>query len=401
MIACTAVTRNYAAEAHVLAESFAEHNPGSRFVVCVIDDAGGEGLEGPFETLSPLDTGIDLAELHRQATMFAPVGLTGATKPRLIRMLAAHGEPVIYLDADSWVHASLSPVAELVERHDLVFSAHSLDPHPLVGERSAEQLFAADGPINTGLLGATAAAEPFLEWWRERTARHSVFDRWHGLFQEQGWVTAALTLFPHHLLRDRGCNVMGWNLQDRDVEWDGDTPMIDGGPLRHFHFVYGFRADDPDVLAPAQRDPTSEAAALWPGLDDRPGVARLCREYAERLLAAGWRTARAQPHRFERPLDGSPLDQWMRDRYRSALIRAESAGEAEPPNPFTHGADTFRDWVETAPPPERAGPWMRTAAAEAEAERLRSLVNEITTSASWRLTRPLRALKGRLREPGG
>jgi hypothetical protein len=36
----------------------------------------------------------------------------------------------------------------------------------------------------------------------------------------------------------------------------------------------------------------------------------------------------------------------MRASYRAALIHAEMSGEAEPPNPFTHGEESFRAWIE-------------------------------------------------------
>jgi hypothetical protein len=377
----------------VLAESFRQHNPGHAFVVLVIDDLAGDfDTGGSFETLTPQQVGIDAAELHRRGTMFTPHGLAVSAKPDLIRYLLSDDEPVILLDADSCVYGDLTPIGDLAHRHSLVLSPHPLDPHPLYEQDGVEQVCLRHGVMNSGFLAAAKGSEAFLDWWRERTARRSVIDLPRGLFTDQGWLTVATGIFEHHVLRDRGCNVMGWNLQSRDVEWRGDLPFIDGQPLRHFHFINGFDPRRPHLLAPFQEDPELWVTKLWPSLEQRPGVARICREYAARLLAAGYRESRRQRVRFTAMPGGRPLEQWMRELYRLALIRSEAGNDDEPPNPFTHGSERFLDWLGSAEPLTDSSPEARAAAAEAEAQRLRERVGELTGSRSWRLTRPLRSL---------
>jgi hypothetical protein len=377
----------------VLADSFRRHNPGHRFLALVIDDPDGQlGGGKPFEEVTPLQVGIDRAELHRRATMFTTHWLAASLKPDLIRHLLVHDEPVLFLDADSCVYADLDPLAELVARDTLVLSPHSLDPHPLYEDDSAEQVFVRHGVINAGLLGAGRGAEPFLDWWRERTARRTVIDLERGLVAEQGWLAVATAIFEHRLLRDQGCNVMGWNLQGRDVEWRGEVPFIGGAPLRHFHFNFSFDPERPHLLAPFQENPPPWASRLWPMLEERPGVARICRDYAERLLAAGYRESRREAPGFAAMPDGRPFESWMRERYRNAVIRAEATGADEPPNPFTHGPDRFTEWLRGGGPPASTPPDARAALAEAEIRRLRKLVNDLTGTWSWRVTRPLRWL---------
>jgi hypothetical protein len=387
----------------VLAESFRRHNPQHRFFALAIDDLEGE-LDGgeTFQALTPQQVGIDRDELHRRATMFTGQGLAVSAKPNVIRYLLRVGEPVLLLDADSCVYGDLGPVGELAARHSLVISPHSLDPHPLHEEDGVEQVCMRWGVMNTGLLATAGGAEPFLDWWAERTARRCVIDLQRGLVMDQGWVNVAMMIFEHHILRDRGCNVMGWNLQARDVEWRGEKPFIDGAPLRHFHFINSFDPKRSHVLAPFQEDSDMWLwpPEIWPSLDERPGVARICREYAGRLRAAGhveWRASRGQ---FEDLPDGQPLERWMRERYRLAAIRAEIEGGEEPPNPFTHGADRFVDWVRRNGPPPDASPELRAGAAEAEVQTLRRLVGELTNSRSWKATRPLRSLGAALRRIG-
>ncbi|HWX44265.1 MAG TPA: hypothetical protein VNY52_02970 [Solirubrobacteraceae bacterium] len=338
---CTVIARNYAAHARVLAESFLAHNPGAGFSVLIVDDPRRELADGAmFEVLGPADVGIEERELHRRATMYTAQGVVASLKSRLLTEMLARGQgPVVLLDADGCVYGDLTPIAELARRHSLVLSPHSLDPHPLWKVDSPEQTFIRAGVMNAGLLGVGDGGSEFLRWWAERTARRCVFDVQRGLMLAQTWLTLAMALFEHHVLRDRGCNVAGWNLHTRDVRWAGDVPEIDGGPLRHFHFACSYDPERP------QRLTWREHAHWWPTLDERPGVARLSREYATRLIAHGYRAASETPPLFDAMPGGTLLEPWMRASYREALLDAERDSTSEPPNPFSDGEERFQRWL--------------------------------------------------------
>ncbi len=342
MHGCTIATSHYLAHTRVLAESFIARHPGAEFSALVIDDGPhARAGEEPFERLSPADIGIDQDELNRRATMYLTQGLAVSMKPDLLsELLSRGGGPVLFLDSDSYVYDDLAHVGELAQRHSLVLSPHSLDPYPLWRVDSPEQIFIRAGIMNAGFIAVSPGASAFLEWWGQRTARRCIFDAEHGLMLEQTWLTIAVALFEHHVLRDRGCNVAGWNLHTRDVEWAGEEPRIDGGPLRHFHFAVSYDPERPERL-------TSLAHAhWWPSLQERPGAARLSREYAERLLAHGYLEARQSPPLFDAMPGGATIEPWMRSSYREALLEAEQNGAQEPPNPFTHGEEAFRAWLE-------------------------------------------------------
>ncbi len=340
MHGCTIATARFHAHARVTAESFLAHNPGAGFSVLAIDGDPRSGAGACFETLAPVEVGIDARELSRRATMYTAQELACSLKADLLLALLERGcGPLVFLDADSCVYGELAHVAELAQRHSLVLSPHSLDPHPLWSLDSPEQTFVRAGAMNAGFLAVDGRAREFLRWWSQRTARRCVPDTRHGLLFDQTWLTIAVALFEHHVLRDRGCNVAGWNLHTRDLEWAGEEPRIDGGPLRHFHFACSYDPEHPERL-------TSLAhARWWPSLQQRPGVARLSREYAERLLAHGYREARLAPMPFEQMPAGASIEPQIRAIYREALIEAEEHGAQEPPNPFADGEARFRDWL--------------------------------------------------------
>jgi hypothetical protein len=341
MHGCTVTTVRYLAHARVLAESFLARNPGAGFSALVIDDSPhpGAGIES-FETLTPAEVGVDSRELNRRAAIYQASGLACSLKANLMLALVERGSgPVLYLDADGCVYEELSHVAELAQCHALVLTPHSLDPYPLWRVDSPEQMLVRSGVMNGGFLAAGSGGLEFLRWWAGRTARCCLLDGPRGLLLDQTWLTIAMAPFEHHVLRDRGCNVAGWNLHNRDIEWDGDVPMIDGGPLRHFHLACSYDPERPHRLT------TQEHAHWWPTLDQRPGVARLSREYAKRLLAHGYRAAQAAPVRFDAMPGGTPLESHVRLIYREALVESELDGTQEPPNPFSDGDERFRDWL--------------------------------------------------------
>lgn len=457
MHGCTVTTSHYLAHTRLLVESFLEHHPGADFSVLMIEDSPRPHAgEERFQALTPADIGIDEQELARRTTMYSTQGLAASIKPHLLSALLERGnDTVLFLDADGCVYSDLSIIAELARSHSLVLSPHGLDPYPLWKVGSPEQIFLRAGVMNAGLLCVASGSERFLDWWGQRTARRCVFDEDRGLFMEQGWLTIAPTFFEHHILSDRGCNVAGWNLHNRDVEWDGSLPRIDGALLRHFHFAMSYDPDHPERLT------ASEYADWWPSLRERPGVARLSREYAERLIGHGYHEVRSAPPLFNKMPGGAPIEPWMRACYRQALLDAELAGEDEPPNPFTHGEQAFNDWLVP-----RAAEWLAerstgltpgssqldrgredpyaahelvSAMADAEEllgrireleetrddaigwaervtadvarrdatiielktelERVNAVMADVWQSPSWRLTRPLRAVKARLSPP--
>ncbi len=357
MRVCTVIARNFLAHARVLATSLAEHDPGVRCSALIVDGTQELDAQEPFEVLTPGDIGIDERELARRATMYDTRGLVSSMKPRLLRtLLAREREPVLLLDADGCLYSSIAEIGDRAGSHSLVLSPHLHEPAPLGVEIGIEQIVLKAGVMNGGLVGVGPGAEPFLDWWAQRTERHCIEDANRALLLAQLWLTLAPVLFEHHVLTDRGCNVMGWNLYARDVVWAQDSASIDGTPLRHFHFLGGFDPEQPERLSPDRR-----IDAFWPSLEDRPGAARLAREYAARLITAGFHETREWASVHSRVASAVRLESWMRAAYRAALIAAERRGADEPPNPIKDGDAAFARWLDSLPASAR---WVHLATPE-------------------------------------
>ena len=159
------------------------------------------------------------------------------------------------------------------------------------------------------------------------------------LFTDQRWVDFAV-LFPHEICRDVGCNVAYWNVWGRALTRNaGGEVLVDGGPLRFFHFS-GFDPMRPHLLSVHQGD---EPRVRLP---DRPVLGELCRAYARSLLDAGHLRARRSTYGWGTTGTGVVLTPSMRRAFRRGVLEAEAAGVPSPPGPFdADGGSAFADWL--------------------------------------------------------
>jgi hypothetical protein len=316
----------------VLATSFSEHHPASEFGVLIVDDEQDEcGAGEPFRILRPRDLMIDQTEVNRRGAMSGPQGLVSSLKAPLLRHLVKeHRCSVLLLDADGCVYDDLSHVLALADEFGVVLSPHDLSPLSRADAGyPVEEMFLQAGVFNGGLLAVGPSGAPFLDWWADRSARRCIARMERGYLFSQRWLTLAAVYFQHCVLRDPGCNVMWWNLYQRDVSWANDRPYISGAPLRHFHFT-GFAPAPPGSFRLGDIAEVSN----FPGLAQKPGAARLCREYAARLVHAGLDEAGRVPPPFVTLPNGQRITDEERDRYRNLLEWAELHGGPEPTNPF-------------------------------------------------------------------
>lgn len=341
VLACTTTTASHLPYARALTESFLEHHPDGRMVALIADEDSVEAYESErFEAIAPADVGLHPRETARLRMLYGAGAYTCALKPYVLRHLVSHDGEALYLDGDCMVYGDLSDLTRLAREHGVLLTPHSLTPTSIWTAEPPELGFIHRGVFNAGVLAAGRRGVPFLEWWSARCARHA-----HGVGWDQIWLALVPALFEHHVLRDPGVNVNGWNLHDRDVEWNGARPEIGGAPLRCFHFCGHF-----DPAAPLDYRPDGDRPHVGTPIAQRPGAARVCEEYARRLVSAG-HGATGRPYRFSiLPGDAGRVTPTMRAVYRTALLAAERGDGPEPPNPFAdHDAGPFLDWLAERP----------------------------------------------------
>ncbi len=338
---CTIVARNYLAHARVLITSYLRHHPGARATVLLVDGRADEGLteDDPFETVYPDELGIEPRDLQSMLLVYDVTEQSTALKPSFLKHLLARdgGSPVVYLDPDCQVFRSLDAIGDLATMHSLVLTPHVTSPIPRDGLLIDERTLLWSGIFNLGFACVSADAGPFLDWWHQRTTMDAVKDPREGLFTDQRWIDFVPALFPHYVLRDRGCNVAYWNLFERRVERQPDGTLTAGGePLAFFHFS-GYDPDRPQLLSKHQGERPRAV------LTKEPIVKDLTDAYATALRAAGFERLKDLPYRYD-SLAGGPFPLEVRRIARAALLDPDDTGE--PPDPF--GGDdgaAFLAWL--------------------------------------------------------
>ncbi len=340
MNACTIIAKNYVAHARVLAESFKRIHPDGAFHVLVIDDFAGwiDPEQEPFEVLG-IDQ-IDLPNAERMAASYDVLELSTAVKPWLLRHLLERPgvEAITYLDPDIWVASPLGEIDDLAREHGIVLTPHFTSALPRDGLRPSEEDILIAGTYNLGFvaLGAGEDSGRLLDWWAERLEHHCVVDPANGHFVDQRWIDLVPGIWSDvHILRDPGYNVAYWNLPTRRFERQGDDYVVDGEPLRFFHFS-GF-----DPLRPAELSRHQNRIDVA----DSQALTAICSGHAEALLAHGHREATSWPYHWESLPNGIRLDRPARRVHRDGV----EAGRLRSSVFSARGAKRFVSYLNETP----------------------------------------------------
>jgi glycosyltransferase involved in cell wall biosynthesis len=329
----TIVARNYLAYARVLARSLARHNPGTRLHVVLLDDrdesvASDELLEIVHPRELPFDPPSDFSTM---AATYDVTELATAVKPWAFEHFFARGAAVVlYLDPDIEVFDALGPIETLTRARGMVLTPHITEELPQDGKRPDERDLLLAGIYNLGFLALSATGgDALLPWWRARLRRDCRNDPASGLFVDQRWLDFTPALFEPAILKDPGYNVAYWNLPHRMLSRDGERILVNGRPLRFFHFS-GFSPRTPHVLSKHQHGSPRIR------LSEMPLLGELCRRYADALNEAGFAACSALPYGFDETAGGLPLDARARRVLHRTYVEDE-AGQRKVsfPDPFT------------------------------------------------------------------
>jgi glycosyltransferase involved in cell wall biosynthesis len=332
----TIVALNYVAQARVLHESIAEHDPTVRRVTLLIDGTDDDrSLPGLGDVLLPADLPIPPRELEQMMLIYSVMELATALKPALLRLLVTRsGRAALYLDPDIQVFSSLREIVADAEEHGIVLTPHTLEPIPRDGLRHSEQTIMLAGMYNLGFIAVSPSSLRFLDWWHERLVTDAVSDPAAGLFTDQRWIDWVPSLFPVVLSRNPGDNVAYWNLHHRRITAREDGWDVNGHPLRFFHFS-GFEPATPWIVSRHMGDSPRPRSSR----DDE--LSRILDQYAERLIAAGHGAASSVPYRLDALPNGVPLTPQRREFFRNLVIRGLLA---DAPLPFSE-SDAFVQWL--------------------------------------------------------
>lgn len=343
--AVSIVSRNYLAQARVLARSFLEHEPEGRFYLLVVDRLPeGVAVESRVTVVDPDE--LEIPTFYEMCFKYGVVEFSTAVKPYLLSLLLGkYGEEVVaYFDPDILILRPLDELRDALAGGDIVLTPHILRPLPLDGKRPSEQDIMISGAYNLGFIAVRRSPETaeFLDWWETRLQDGCRIDVRNGLFTDQKWIDLVPSLFPSTVtLRDPTYNVAFWNLHERTLERNGDGFLVNGRPAAFFH-VSGFNPAEPAKLSKHQTRTEVE-----PGSP----LAALLERYAELLLKNGYEEASAWEYGYERFASGARVHPLLRQIYLN-LPPEERRRFGDPFS--SRGPGSFLDWA-TRPRPEDGG----------------------------------------------
>lgn len=243
---------------------------------------------------------------------------------------AGGADAVIYLDPDTALLGSLSPLEAWLETDDILLTPHLLEPNdePLAIEDN-DVATLRTGIFNLGFAAVRTTGEGarFAKWWNDRLLTHCYDDIPNGLFVDQRWCDHVPALFDKvKIVRDPGYNVASWNLSRRKVSIEKDGAiLVNGVPLRFWHFTK--LGEVGDAMTRRYAGDNFPVYELWSWYRRQIAVT------TEAVIPARWWA-------FGVYKDGQPIEKAHRLLYRG---RADL--QAEFPDPYAAGPAGFRAWL--------------------------------------------------------
>jgi hypothetical protein len=315
--AFTIVAKNYLPFARVLMESLREWAPALRRFVVLVDKPDGYFDPDAEDFTVLLSDELDIPNSRWFHFKYTILELCTAVKPYAVqRLMERYGaDRVLYFDPDIRVYGDLDSVLSALNEHTVVLTPHLTAP--LEDEARPTDLdILRSGSYNLGFIGIRRCEESgrFLNWWQARLYDHCVVDLAKGLFVDQRWVDLVPGMFAGvGILRDSGLNVAYWNIAHRHVTRGPGGFLVNGQPLRFFHFS-GFDPDKPHAFSRHQNRFT---------LDNIGTAAEVALDYKARLNAAGYSECKTWPYVYGVFENGAPIPDMGRPAHHEApeLVR--------------------------------------------------------------------------------
>lgn len=251
MIFFTVCSRNFLAYSHTLWASLEKFYPDCRFYAALCDEHGGFDEPAlPYPIINMEALGI--SRLEEMKHRYNITELNTAIKPFVFQYLFERhpGETFVYLDPDIFVTSRFEEIEALFEDGaDCILTPHILEPAEYA--EMSDLKFLIYGIYNLGFCAFrdTPDVRRIVSWWGRRLEEYCIIDLPNGLFVDQKWADYLPAFIKNtRILHHSGYNVAYWNLSQRRLSRSGDQWLVNGSPLRFFHFS-GNRIDDVNVFA--------------------------------------------------------------------------------------------------------------------------------------------------------
>jgi hypothetical protein len=336
MIFCTVTTLNRIHMAMVMAKSVKEHHPNAGMAVCVVEEEIPEQARS-FKYFDHIVLAKNLGhpDFYRHMFKYKLDEGCWSLKPRLLLYLMRTFQAedrLVYLDTDTKMFGPFHEVNQVLDQSPIVLTPHIT--HPSMQD---ELEISKHGLYNSGFIALKRTKESlrFLDWWTERLDRMCYRDLSRGIFGDQRWLDHAPVFFDVHILQHPGYNVAKWNIYYRNITLTNGQFLVNGLPLRFYHFAEFSRIRYLEIIK-----------GMLP--DQRHPIHLLVDQYSRELSEMGYHPSRTFPCSYNFYRSGEPIDMRARLIYRNKPKRF-----ARIQNPFAMSNRTFLG--RGKPSPKRKG----------------------------------------------
>lgn len=146
-------------------------------------------------------------------------------------------DKVLYLDNDLFFYNDYSFLFELLNQHSFLLTPHHYRHDPNNHQNWFEANYRV-GLYNAGFVGAAKSGTDGLKWWAECCLYRCEKNIFRGLFDDQKYLDLLPVMDGNtHIVRHKGCNVAGWNIDVCKRESRNGEVVIDGQyPVVFIHF---------------------------------------------------------------------------------------------------------------------------------------------------------------------
>jgi len=165
--------------------------------------------------------------------------LRWACKPLyMMYLLGAGYDKVIYVDNDICFFSSANFLFDELDNTSILLAPHFYPTDTRKDQHWLEANYRV-GLYNAGFIGATSKGFPALEWWASCCLYNIKKSAWRGLFDDQKYLDLLPVIYDDvKVLKHKGCNVAGWNMDMCPrIEVDGQIYIDGRWPIVFIHFT--------------------------------------------------------------------------------------------------------------------------------------------------------------------
>jgi hypothetical protein len=227
---CTITTASHLYKVYALAESLKNQQHDFLLTVLVIDDEGKFVSDNcRFLTLAEIEKQESAKDIIRKYR-YHKDKLRWSLKAVLMKYLLgqANSTKVIYLDNDLYFFSDYSFLFDLLGDHTFLLTPHHYKNDPNENQNWLEANFRI-GLYNAGFVGANKNALNTLQWWADCCLYRCEKNLFRGMFDDQKYLDLIPVIEPMaHIVRHKGCNIAGWNVDVCRREIVDHRVLIDG-----------------------------------------------------------------------------------------------------------------------------------------------------------------------------